>query len=217
MKKTYSKLLVIITTTVAILVSAVALALTPASNIPKALTIDTQGQPTLGKTNAPVHLVVFEDLKCPNCADYSNTLFPKIKKKYIDTGIASYTFIPLAFIQGSAPAANAALCLHGQNAQFFFPFVDYIYQHQPSEEQDWATLPYLLSVARKATPQANMTQLSHCILTNQYNSVLYANLQLAAGLMNPVATPAVFVNGMLVDPLNEKRLETLINYARQHQ
>ncbi len=217
MKKTFNKSLVIITVVLAIIVSAVAVALTSTDNIPKALTINTTGQPTMGKTDAPVHLVVFEDLKCPNCADYSNTLFPKIKKKYIDTGIANYTFITLAFIQGSAPAANAALCLHKQNPQFFFPFIEYLYQHQPAEDQDWATPPFLLSVARKVTPHANMDQLSNCILTNQYNSTLYTNLQLAASLMNPVATPAIFVNGRMVDPLSEARLETLINYARHHK
>lgn len=215
MKK--NKWLVIGTAVLAVVISAAAIALTPKLNLPTPVKIDTTGQPTLGKADAPVHIVVFEDLKCPNCADYSNQLFGKIKKNYIDTGVAKYTFITLAFIQGSAPAGNAALCLNGQNPDYFFPFVEYVFQHQPSEEEDWATVPNLLNMAQKSVPQANMRQLSECILTNQYNPVLYTNLQLAAAVMNEqVATPAVYVNGMSVSPLSEKRLVTLINYAKQH-
>lgn len=216
MKKISSKILVSATLAIALAVSAVAVALTPKENMPKAVHIDTSGQPTLGKDSAPVHIVVFEDLKCPNCADYSNTLFPKIKKKYIDTGIAKYTFVTLAFLSGSAPAGNAALCLNGQDSKFFFPFIEYLYKHQPPEDQDWATVPNLLSMARKAVPQANLKTLSDCILTNQYNPVLYTNLQLASGIMDPVATPAVYVNGMPVNPLSEKNIERLINYAKKH-
>lgn len=215
MNKTYNKPLVIITAMAAIIFSALAVALTPKLNVPKAITIDTTDQPTLGNSKAPVHIVIFEDLKCPNCADFSTQLFPKIKKKYINTGIAKYTFVPLAFMQGSAPAANAALCLHGQNIKYFFPFVEYIYQHQPPEDEDWATVPNLLSIARKTAPGANMKQLSHCILNNEYTLVLSTNLQLASSVMSgQVATPSVFVNGMPVQPLTEKRLEKLIHYAR---
>lgn len=215
MNKTYSKPLVIITTIVAIVVSVLAIALTPQEKLPTPVKINTKGQPTIGKSNAPVHIVAFEDLKCSNCKIYNNTYFPKIKKKYIDTGIAKYTVITLAFIQGSIPAGTAALCLYHQNKVFFFPFVEYVYKNQPSESKNWATIPNLLKFAKASVPKANLTKLSNCIFTDKYSKQLEDNLNLAAGIMKPVATPTLYVNGMIVKPLTMSRLEALVKAAQQ--
>ena len=68
-----------------------------------ALQIDTTNQPTRGNPNAKVHIVVFEDLKCIACKNFNNTVLPQIKKQFIDTNIAKYTVINLAFIPGSMP------------------------------------------------------------------------------------------------------------------
>ena len=84
-----------------------------------AMQIDTTDQPTRGNPNAKVHIVVFEDLKCIACKNFNNTILPQIKKQYIDTGIAKYTVINLAFIPGSMPAANAARCIYTQNPDGF--------------------------------------------------------------------------------------------------
>ena len=45
------------------------------------------------------------------------------------------------------PAANAARCLYKQNPDWFFTFVDYVYQNQPPESEDWATIPRLVQFA----------------------------------------------------------------------
>src|SRR3989338_2447444 len=119
------------------------------SQLPAPVAINTNDQPTLGNPAAKINIVAFEDLKWGNCARFSKTLFPMIKKDYIDPGIANYTFINLAFIQGSLPAANAARCIYLQNQAAFFIFVDNIFQNQPPETENWATLPTLLTMAAK--------------------------------------------------------------------
>ncbi|ATN74315.1 dihydromonapterin reductase [Coxiella burnetii] len=213
MQKTFVKPLVLITVVIALTMSAIALALSKPAAL-KATTIDTKGQPTLGNPAAPVHIVAFEDLKCPNCARFNVEVLPAIKKKYINTGVAKYILITLAFLPGSPPAGNAALCLYKQNKNYFFPFVSYLYQHQPDETQNWATIPRLLQFARNSVPQANMKQLSNCIFSSRYSGALQKNLKIAEKTMNPVATPAVYVNGVNVEPLTQKRLEALIKGAR---
>src|SRR3990167_9144393 len=103
MKKSFIKPLVIVTASIIIIVSLLAVAFTPNHNASKEFTISTAHQPTLGKAGAPVHIVAFEDLKCPNCRDFNLTILPVIKKKYIDTGKVKYTAVTLAFIPGSIP------------------------------------------------------------------------------------------------------------------
>lgn len=185
------------------------------TDLPIPLQIDTTDQPTLGKENASVQIVAFEDLKCSNCMRFSTILLPKIKKQFIDTGIAKFTLINVAFIPGSLPAANAARCLYVQNKNLFFPFVEAIYQKQPPETQDWATTPYLLDTASKISG-VDKDKLGECIVANPYSGVINDNFKQAMKLMDGrVATPAVYVNGMLVKPLTLDRMKILIKAAQK--
>ena len=214
MSKNKSKLVVLIT--LAVIIVGVALGYAFIRNQHKtpqepALTIDTKDQPTLGNANAPLHFVVFEDLKCGNCKIFTNTLFPEIKKEYVDKGTGKYTLINLAFIQGSMPAANAAHCLYEQNKDYFFPFVDYVYANQPPEEEDWATMAKILQFAQAAVPKADLNKLSQCMVENRYYNFLENNLKLAATLMKgQVATPTLYINGRQVLPLTMNQIKKMV-------
>lgn len=182
--------------------------------LPKPVVIDTNHQPTLGSATAKVHIVAFEDLKCSNCARFNNTLYPKIKKKYIDTGLAKYTMINLAFIPGSLPAANAARCVYMQNNQLFFPYVEYIYHHQPPENQNWATIPTLLDIANRIKG-INVDKLGECLVASPYDDLISNNLKQASKLMNgEVATPTVYINGILVSPLTMTQFKHVFDAAQ---
>lgn len=174
------------------------------------ITLETSNQPTTGSATAKIHIVAFEDLKCVNCAIYSTQLYPKIKEKYIDTGVADYTLIPLAFIPGSIAAANAAYCLYHQNTEDFFKFVDYVYKNQPDEMLDWA-IPQTLSDFAKASTDANIPDLQACIEDQTYYLQLQDNLKYASDVMGEmVATPRLFVNGNAVEKLDMASIDELV-------
>lgn len=161
-------------------------------------------QPTIGDAKAAHHIIVFEDLKCNNCAIFSTNVLPKIKKTYVKTHKASLTFVTLAFIPGSKPAGNAALCLYQQNPAYFFDYVEYIYRHQPSESENWATATRLIKFAQSATPQADLSSLADCIIQERHHRDLDHNLSLARTVMgSTVKTPAVFVDNKPVQPTLE--------------
>lgn len=221
MSSSRKKILVISITAVAIAAVATALTLKSktsfltGSSLPAATPISTQNQPTLGQSNAPLHLVVFEDLKCGNCKNYSNLLFPKIKQQYIDTGKAQYTTILLAFINGSIPAANAALCLREQSEDYFYPFIKYLYKNQPPETENWTTIPRLLITASQAVPTANRESLSDCLFENKYAATLESNRKEAAKVMNQqIATPSLYVNGVKVQPLTMDRIAEVVKVVQ---
>ena len=181
------------------------------TKLPKAITIDTTNQPLMGSPKANLHMVVFEDLKCGNCARYNNTLFPAIYKKYISTGKASYTMINLAFIPGSLPAANAARCLYMQNKSLFFPFVKYVYENQPAENTDWANIPRLIDFAGKI-PGVKMNEFADCLVKRPYDEFIQNNFKEAQKVMqNKVATPSLYINGVLVRPLTKERIAAVVN------
>lgn len=182
--------------------------------LPKPVVIDTQNQPTLGNAKATVHMVAFEDLKCSNCARFNREMMPYIKKHFIDTGVAKYTMINLAFIDGSMPAANAARCVYKQNDALFFDYTDYIFEHQPPEGDHWATIPALLNFANKING-INKKQLAECIVKSPYDQFIRDNLTLAMKLMdNSVATPMLYINGIIVKPLTKDQINKIISAVK---
>lgn len=179
--------------------------------LPTPVSINTSDQPTLGDSSAKVHLVAFEDLKCGNCARFNNELLPQIKKQFVDTGIAKYTMINVAFIPGSMPAANAARCVYDQNPKAFFEYVDHIYRNQPPEDQNWATIPNLVSFAENL-PSINKQKLSECIANSPYDSIIKRNEAMGMKVMDgQLATPTLYVNGHIVRPLTLENVEYLVN------
>lgn len=184
------------------------------AQLPKPVALNIEGQPTLGDPTASIHIVSFEDLKCLNCARFNVDIFPKLKAKYVDKGIATYTVVNLAFVQGSMPAANAARCVYTQNHKAFFAFIDFIFQHQPPETENWATLPKLLEIGEK-TPGVNTDQLAACMIQSPYTDFINNNLQLAMQVIKPrVATPTVFINGVLVEPLTLSQITRVIQAVK---
>ena len=83
--------------------------------------IDPRGHPSIG--TGAIHLVIFEDFLCPNCRAFTEEILPHITTRYIETGLARYTMVPLAFLEGSKPLANAALGVYAQAPNQFLPFV----------------------------------------------------------------------------------------------
>jgi len=69
--------------------------------------------PMLGRADAPVPLVEFSDYQCPFCQRFFTSVFPVLKKEYIDTGKVRYVFrdFPLDQLHPQArKAAEAAHC-----------------------------------------------------------------------------------------------------------
>lgn len=75
--------------------------------------------PYLGDEQAPLVVMEFYDYECEYCAQYHKSVFPRLKKEYIDTGKVRFIFRDLILgpTPGSAPAASFAACA-GQQGEF---------------------------------------------------------------------------------------------------
>lgn len=196
---------------VAIIAAIAFFVLKPHKDLGPQVVIQTAGLPTIGDPKAKNRIVAFEDLKCANCALFNKIIFPQIKSELIDSGKAQYSVILLAFIPGSPPAANAAYCLYQQNPDFFFPFVEYVYHHQPDESSNWATVAQLMQFANAAVPKANQQQLSICLIDGNNDLRVANNLNIARSVMGQeVATPTLYVNGRRVTNLTMDGIKNLL-------
>src|SRR5262245_13310168 len=50
------------------------------------------GDEVLGTANAPVTIIEYASMTCPHCAHFHKTVYPDLKKKYIDTGKVRFIF-----------------------------------------------------------------------------------------------------------------------------
>ena len=82
----------------------------------------------LGSAEAKIGIVEFSDYQCPYCRGFHEQVFPRLKKEYVDTGVAQFIHkdLPLNLIHPQAlSAALAASCAGAQ--QRFWPMHDALY------------------------------------------------------------------------------------------
>jgi len=64
----------------------------------------------IGSDKAPVTIIEYASMTCPHCAHFSETTFPELKKRYIDTGKVRYTLRTFPLDQLAAAGFMIALC-----------------------------------------------------------------------------------------------------------
>ncbi len=78
--------------------------------------------PHIGSPNAPVKVLIFEDVHCPFCAKFYNETLPKVLKNYVDTGKVEFIFKDLVVHLSSRPLQEALVCFYektGDNQKYF--------------------------------------------------------------------------------------------------
>ncbi|MGP0592097.1 DsbA family protein [Nitrospira sp. T9] len=84
-------------------------------------TVGVTGGAVLGEVDAPVTIVEFSDYQCPFCRRYSLTVFPVLKREYIDTGKVRYVFrdFPLTSIHQQAEKAHESAHCAGESNKYW--------------------------------------------------------------------------------------------------
>ncbi len=159
---------------------------------PDTVVLETIGFPSFGNRSAKIEVVIIEDFRCCNCREFTERVFPQIEARYIESGQVRFTIVPVAFITGSKPIANAALDVYRNSPDRFFPYIKEILPYCQSNE---FTTSALLQTAQKVGG-IDLTKLEQCIQTNCHYWELEKNLEWAQAVMGKdFGTPALYVNG----------------------
>ena len=65
---------------------------------------------TEGNKDAKVNIIVYESLTCGHCAEFHKTIYPEIKKDFIDTGLANIEFRSFPLNMAALNASKIAHC-----------------------------------------------------------------------------------------------------------
>ena len=159
--------------------------------------LELDGQPMLGEPDAPVAIAVFEDFKCPFCAQFDEEVLPQLEREFVDTGRARVYFVNFAFIApDSTTAAIAGECVFNQDPAAFWDFKTAVFRSQGPESEAWATPAFLADLARNNFPDLDADALQSCTEDETFAENVAADRDLAAAV-EVQATPSVFVNGVL--------------------
>lgn len=153
---------------------------------------DPLGDIWLGPDNAKVSIVEYASLTCSHCANFHNTTFKELKKRYIDTGQVRFTLREFPLNQ----VDTALYMVARSDPSKYYPITDLLFETQNSWLKGQAS-EVLLST-KQLLRQAGISE-------DRFNEVLKdqklldginATRKRGEEVFKIDATPTIFVNGV---------------------
>jgi protein-disulfide isomerase len=148
-----------------------------------------EGDVVLGSDKAPVTIIEYASMTCPHCAHFSQTTFPELQKRYIDSGKVRFIFreFPL-----DALAAAGFMLARCAGKDKFMPIVETLF----AKQLDWVVkepLPALQNIAK----QFGFTEESfkQCLANQKVLDDIQAVRDHAVEKLGVNSTPTFFING----------------------
>jgi protein-disulfide isomerase len=150
------------------------------------------GDKIQGDEKAPVTIVEYASLTCPHCEHFHATVYPVLKKNYIDTGKVRFIFREFPRDPVDIGAFMLARCAP---ADKYFPMVDVLFDQQ----KNWAftkdAAKQLLMIAK----QAGFTEESFdkCLSDKKLAGEIRDVGKRAYEQFKVDSTPTIFINGQV--------------------
>jgi protein-disulfide isomerase len=147
------------------------------------------GDVVLGSEKAPVTIVEYASMTCPHCAHFSETTFPELQKRYIDTGKVRFIFreFPL-----DALAAAGFMLARCGGKEKFMPIVETLF----AKQREWM-VEKPIEPLREIAKQFGFTHQSfdECLANQKVLDGIQNVRDRAAEKLGVNSTPTFFING----------------------
>ena len=147
------------------------------------------GERVMGKPTAPVTMIEYVSLTCPHCANFQKTLFPRLKKEFIDTGRVRYIVreFPIGRTAGTAAIVNRC----APEEKYFFLLEQFL-----TRQPEWVSQevrPDAIYAVAKSSGMSRET-FDKC-LSNQVIIDGLTEVKQRGRQFNVIGTPTFFING----------------------
>jgi protein-disulfide isomerase len=151
------------------------------------------GDMVLGNANAPITVIEYASMTCPHCAHFSETTFPELKKRYIDTGKVRFMLREFPLDQLAFAGFILARCAGPDK---YYPLIETLFASQ----RDWVVqrpLGPLSAIAK----QAGLSQeaFEACLDNRPMIEGIEKVRSDAAQKLGVDSTPTFFINGKRVN------------------
>jgi protein-disulfide isomerase len=146
----------------------------------------------LGPANATVTITEYASMTCPHCAAFDQTVFPKIKSEYIDTGKVRYVFREFPLDIKAGAGSMLARCIAKDDPGKYFAVIDLLFKQQ----SEWVmknTTETLILIGKQAGLSQKTTEA--CLADQALLDKLTADQKYAADVLKVNSTPTFFING----------------------
>jgi protein-disulfide isomerase len=146
----------------------------------------------LGPANATVTITEYASMTCPHCANFNETVFPKIKSEYIDSGKIRYVFREFPLDIKAAAGSMLARCIAKDDAPKYFAVIDLLFKQQ----SEWVVKNTTETLTRIGK-QAGLTQqqVEACLKDQALLDKIAADQKYASDVLKVDSTPTFFING----------------------
>jgi protein-disulfide isomerase len=163
------------------------------------------GDVVLGSDSAPVTIIEYASMTCPHCAHFSETTFPELKKRYIDTGKVRYIFRAFPFDDLATAGSMLARCASmDSDSQKYMAVVETLF----AKQKEWFVTDNPVAPLKNIAKQLGFTDESfEACLTNQklLDGIEAGNR--TAEKLSINSAPTFFINGKKVS--GEVPIDTL--------
>ena len=149
----------------------------------------------IGPANASVTITEYASMTCPHCAAFNETVFPKIKSEYIDSGKIRYVFREFPLDIKAAAGSMLARCIAKDDAPKYFTAVDLLFKQQ----NDWVmknTTETLTRIGKQAG--LSQQQVEDCLKDQALLDKISADQKYANEVLKVNSTPTFFINGEMI-------------------
>ena len=149
----------------------------------------------LGPANATVTITEYASMTCPHCANFNETVFPKIKSEYIDSGKIRYVFREFPLDIKAAAGSMLSRCIAKDDAGKYFAVTDMLFKQQ----SDWVTKNTTETLTRIGK-QAGLSQqaVDDCLKDQTLLDKIVADQKFANDVLKVNSTPTFFLNGEMI-------------------
>ena len=146
----------------------------------------------LGPANATVTVTEYASMTCPHCAAFTETVFPKIKEAFIDTGKIRFVFREFPLDIKAAAGSMLARCIAKDDAPKYFAVIDLLFKQQ----NDWV-MKNTAETLTRIGKQAGLSQqaVEDCLKDQALLDKISADQKFANEVLKVNSTPTFFING----------------------
>ena len=148
---------------------------------------------SIGSADAKVSVTEYASFTCPHCANFHTTVWPQLKKDYIDTGKVRFTLREVYFDRFGLWAAMVARC-GGEMRYFGITDVLFDTQHEWAASNDPNVVVANLKKIGRSAGMDDAT-LDACMQDGATAEALVAQFQKNAEADNIEGTPSFIING----------------------
>jgi len=160
-----------------------------------------------GSVNAKVSIIVYESLTCGHCADFHTEVYPKLKKDFIDTGLAKIEFRSFPLDLAALNASKIAHCKNDGKSDL----LHFLYKNQKKWVKGKTIEDINKNLKNLILKEENKLDFESCLLDKNIEDHVLNDRISGVKKFNIEATPTLIINEKKFDnPHNYKKLKKTI-------